>query len=156
MESPFDSCSSSVVALYLEPMLNSYYKSYQNILTLSNIPEGPLAKMVARVSVPKLSEFQSLSAFSPPPTSRSAYSRTCLFALCRYPTNNAQIGSKCGDYYMYAGDVPNVFGYLESNGYQIMESLTTMTNRGSVDIGVAQPGEYNGRRRLICMFRHTG
>lgn len=156
MESPFESSSSSVIALYLEPILNSHYKCYQNILTVSNMPNGPLAKMVARIGVPKLSEFQSLSAFSPPPTSRSAYSMTCILALCRYPTDQVQCGVKCGDYYMYAGDVPNVFGYLESNGYQIMESLTSMANNGSVDIGTAQPGGFNGRRRFICMFRYTG
>ena len=42
--SPFDQASSSVIALYLEPMLNSYYKSYQDILTVSNVPAGPLSR----------------------------------------------------------------------------------------------------------------
>lgn len=149
--SPFDQ-SSSIIALYLEPMLNSYYRSYQDILTVSNVPEGPLANLVMRIGVPKLSEFQSLSAFSPPPTSRSAFSRTCLLALCRYPNS---VSRKSGDFYMYAADIPNVFGYLESNGYQIMDSLTTMAYRSPVDIGSARPGEFNGNRRLICMFRYT-
>ncbi len=150
MESPFD--NQSTIALYLEPILNSYYKCYQDILTLSDIPEGPLQKMVTKISVPKLSEFQTTSAFSPPPASRSAYSKNCLLALCRYPTDKVHPGAKCGDYYMYAGDVPNVFGYLESNGYKIMESLTTMTQRGSVDIARG----FHSNRRLICMFRYSG
>lgn len=156
MESPFDNPANKTVALYLEPMLNSYYKSYQDILTLSDMPAGPLQQMVARINVPKLSEFQSLSAFSPPPASRSSYSTTCLLALCRYPTDRAHSTAKCGDYYMYAGDVPNVYGYLESNGYRILDGLTTMTYRGPVDIATAQPNGFHGRRRLICMFRYVG
>lgn len=160
MESPFDNPTNKTVALYLEPMLNSYYKSYQDILTLSDMPAGPLQRMVTRINVPKLSEFQTLSAFSPPPASRSSYSTTCLLALCRYPTDQPQLarnGAKHGgDYYMYAGDVPNVYGYLESNGYRILEGLTTMTHRGPVDIASAQPNGFHGRRRLICMFRYIG
>jgi len=155
MESPFDHPANKTVALYLEPMLNSYYKCYQDILTLSDIPAGPLQEMVARVNVPKLSEFQTLSAFSPPPSSRSSYSTTCLFVLCRYPTNTYS-GSKYADNYMYAADVPNVYGYLESNGYKILEGLTTMTYRGPVDIASSQPNGFHGRRRLICMFQYKG
>jgi hypothetical protein len=155
MESPFDSVNSSVVAIYLEPVLNPFYRCYQDILTVSNMPAGPLAQMVARIGVPKLSEFQSASAFSPPPTARSAYSRTCLFALCRYPVNQVHPNpnQKRGDAYMYASDVPNVFGYLESNGYRIMEHLTEITRNG---FGEASPVEFRGRRRLVCVFKYEG
>ncbi len=152
MESPFDSVNSSVVAIYLEPMLNPYYRCYQDILTVSNMPAGPLAQMVARIGVPKLSEFQSASAFSPPPTARSAYSRTCLFALCRYPVNQSGGGPnrKSGDTYMYAADVPNVFGYLENNGYRIIEHCF------QAGFGEVSPGEFRGRRRLVCMCKYEG
>lgn len=147
MESPFDSVNSSVVAIYLEPMLNPYYRCYQDILTVSNMPAGPLVQMVARIGVPKLSEFQSASAFSPPPTARSTYSRTCLFALCRYPVNQSGgLNRKSGDAYMYAADVPNVFGYLENNGYRIMDA----------GFGEVSPGEFRGRRRLVCMCKYEG
>jgi hypothetical protein len=156
MESPFDNPANKTIALYLEPMLNSYYKSYQDIITLSDMPAGPLQQMVAKINAPKLSEFQTLSAFSPPPISRSSYSTTCLLALCRYPTSQAHPTSKTGDYFMYASDVPNVYGYLESNGYRILDSLTTMTYRGPVDIATSQPNGFHGRRRLICMFRYIG
>lgn len=166
MESPFDNPANKTVALYLEPMLNSYYKSYQDILTLSDMPAGPLQQMVTRINTPKLSEFQTLSAFSPPPknslefgplaASRSSYSTSCLLALCRYPTNQVHPSTKHADYYMYAADVPNVYGYLESNGYRILDGLTTMTYRGPVDIASSQPNGFHGRRRLICMFRYVG
>lgn len=151
-QSPFD--SSPVIAMYLEPILNQYYKTYQNIITLSQIPQGPLEPMVAHINVPRLSEFQTLSAWSPPPTSRNSFSTTCIHALLRYPNTYPITNSvKNGHYYMYADDVPNVFGYLESNGYKIMTDLTTMTYKTKVDVGSQYPG---GNRRLLCMFRYTG
>ena len=154
MESPFDNVANKTCAVYLEPMLNSYYKSYQDILTLSDVPAGPLANMVKRIGVPKLSSFQSLSAFSPPPTSRNAYSQTCLLALSRYPQPmNANV--KHADYFMYASDIPNLFGYLENNGYKILDNLTTMAFRGPVDFASSSPGTFNGHRRLVCMFRYS-
>ena len=155
MESPFENAANRTCALYLEPMLNSYYKSYQDILTLSDFPAGPLGTLVRRINVPKLSQFQSMSAFSPPPTSRNAYSQTCLFALSRYPHPGQSQSIKHGDTFMYAADIPNVYGYLENNGYKIMDNLTTMTFRGPVDIASSSPGAFNGHRRLVCMFRYS-
>jgi hypothetical protein len=155
MQSPFDSAKNTCV-LYLEPILNSYYKTYQNILTVSNVPEGPLSSLVQTVSAPKLSPFQTMSAFSPPPISRTAYSQTCLLALSRYPTSAVNTGMmKCADNFMYAGDIPNVIGYLESNGYKIMADITHMAYKGPVDFASPLPGTFN-RRQLIFMFRYEG
>ena len=152
MESPFENVANKTCALYLEPMLNSYYQSYQDVLTLSDIPAGPLATLVRRINVPRLSTFQSMSAFSPPPPSRSAFSETCLLTLSRYPL---QTNIRNADSFMYANDIPNVFGYLENNGYKILESLTTMAFRGPVDVASSSPNAFNGHRRLICMFRYS-
>ena len=152
MESPFDAIGGKTCTLYLEPMLNSYYKSYQNILTVSNIPDGPLAVLIKQISSPKLSPFQSMSSWSPPPISRTAYSQMCMLILCRYP-NPASI--KNADNFMYAADIPNVIGYLESNGYRIMADVTNMAYRGPVDYASSLPGMYN-KRQLIFMFRYEG
>ena len=153
MESPFDNVNNKTCTLYLEPMLNSYYKSYQHILTVSNIPPGPLATLVTRVQSPKLSTFQSMSAFSPPPTSRSAYSQTCMLALSRYPTPSANI--KTPNHFMYAEDIPNVIGYLESNGYKIMADVTNLAYKGPVNYATPSPGTFHSRN-LIFMFRYEG
>lgn len=149
--SPFDN-PTTTCTLYLESMLNSYYKSYQNVLTVSNIPPGPLADLIQRVHSPKLSQFQSISAFSPPPVSRSAYSQTCMLALSRYP-NTAN--TKCADNFMYAADIPNVIGYLESNGYKIMADVTHLSYKGPVDYASPLPGSFTSRK-LIFMFRYVG
>ena len=152
MQSPFDAMGSKTCTLYLEPMLNSYYKSYQNILTVSNIPDGPLADLIKQMSSPKLSPFQSMSAWSPPPVSRTAYSQMCMLTLCRYP-NPPNI--KHADNFMYAADIPNVIGYLENNGYKIMTDMTKMAYNGPVDYASSLPGMYN-KRQLIFMFRYEG
>ena len=151
MESPFDNMNSKTCTLYLEPMLNSYYKSYQNILTVSNLPDGPLANLIQRIHSPKLSPFQSMSAFSQPPLSRSAYSQICMLALSRYPVANV----KNVDNFMYAGDIPNVVGYLESNGYRIMTDITHLAYRGRIDYGSPLPDRFN-RRQLVFMFKYEG
>jgi hypothetical protein len=48
---------------------------------------------------------------------------------------------------MYADDIQNVIGYLDSNGYKIMTDMTNMTYKG--------PVAYN-KRHFIFMFRYEG
>jgi hypothetical protein len=151
-DSPFDNMNNSTCCLYLEPMLNSYYKSYQNILTVSNVPAGPLASLIQRTSSPKLSQFQSMSAFSPPPTSRTLYSQICMLTLSRYPSGNA---NKYADNFMYASDIPNVIGYLENNGYKIMTDMTNLAFKGPVDFASASD-MYGRNRKLVFMFKYEG
>ena len=76
MESPFK--SSTTITMYLEPYLNTYYQTYQNIITFSGIPSGPIAQMVATISSPKLSPFQISSPFQTNPYN-------CMYVLMRYP-----------------------------------------------------------------------
>ena len=153
MESPFEcSANNRTCTLYLETMLNSHYQSYQNILTVSNIPAGPLARLVSRISSPKLSPFQTTSRFSLPPTSRNAYSQMCLLALSRYPM---QANVKYSDNFMYAADIPNVIGYLENNGYKVMNDMTTLAYKGPVDFATPFPGEFNSRK-MVFMFKYEG
>ena len=153
MQSPFDAMNSKTCTLYLESMLNTYYKSYQNILTVSNIPDGPLADLIKPFSSPKLSPFQSMSAWSPAPTSRTAYSQMCMLMVCRYPTSQMPNSIKHADNFMYAADIPNVIGYLENNGYKIMTDMTKLAYKGPVDF--ADGGLYN-KRKFIFMFRYEG
>ena len=144
LESPFSSSSGSVV-LYLEPVLNSYFKSYQNILTLSAMPSGPLKNMVSRIQFPKLSEFSNSSPFSPFSID------SCTYVLGRYTTS---INMNNSDSFMYADDIPSVLSYLQTNGYTIDTSLTTMLQKSEIRIG----GNSNntGNRRMVCMFTYIG
>jgi len=144
-ESPFSSSSGSVV-LYLEPVLNSYFKSYQNILTVSSMPSGPLKNMVSRIKFPKLSEFSSSSPFSP----FSSLSECGTYVLGRYTSS---INMTNSDSFMYADDIPSVLSYLQTNGYTIDTSLTTMLQKSEVRIGGNNGA--SGNRRMVCMFTYN-
>ena len=144
LESPFSSPSGSVV-LYLEPVLNSYFKSYQNILTLSAIPPGPLKNMVFRMQFPKLSPFSTSSPFSPFSTS------SCIYVLSRYTRS---VNMNDNDSFMYADDIPSVLSYLQMNGYIIDTSLTTMLQKSEIRIGGNTGSSCN--RRMVCMFSYNG
>jgi hypothetical protein len=142
-ESPFSSSSGSVV-LYLEPVLNSYFKSYQNILTVSSLPSGPLKNMVSRIKFPKLSEFSTFSPFSPASIECGTY------VLGRYTSS---INMTNSDAFMYADDIPSVLSYLQTNGYTIDTSLTTMLQKSEIRIGGNTSD--SGNRRMVCMFTYN-
>lgn len=149
MESPFANTNSSVV-MYLEPYLNSYYKSYQNIITFSDMPTGPLADMVSMISAPKLSPFQQSSPFT-------SNVNNCMYVLLRYPKSQGggRVGSgalKRSDIFMGAEDIPSVFGYLRTHGYSIDTELTKMMNKSRIEIGGVSDVRYSGDRKMICMF----
>jgi hypothetical protein len=138
-ESPFETYANNAsFALYLEPIRNTYLKTYQNIITLSAIPPGPLEQMVSRIHPPKLSEFQLTTT------------PHCMYALMRYPRGSRNNTIKNEHAYMGAGDLPAIYGYLKANGYSIDTRLTKMSFQSSIDIGINEH-EYSGNRKLICM-----
>ena len=142
MESPFANTNSSVV-MYLEPYLNSYYKSYQNIITFSDMPTGPLADMVSMISAPKLSPFQQSSPFT-------SNVNNCMYVLLRYPVSSGRKHGSCIENYMGVEDIPSVFSFLQSNGYVIEDGLTRMIQRGGFGISNSI-----SNRRTICMFSYS-
>lgn len=149
MESPFATANSSVV-LYLEPYLNTFFKSYQNIITLSSMPSGPLSNLVSTISSPKLSPFHDHSPFSSP---------SCTYVLMRYPCSGAgasgRHSAKNPDYFMGADDIPSVFSYLQQNGYTIDTSLTKMLFKSKISIGGPSDSSSSGNRKMICMIQYS-
>ena len=130
-------------SIYVEPYLNSYYKTYQNIITLDSLPAGPLRQMVARISTPKLSPFHELS-----PMSDNVFG--CKFALMRYPVSNG-FSIKYKNSFMIDEDVPAVLNYLLSNGYTIDTDLTRILQKS----GIGNAGyNYSGKRTLVCNVRY--
>ena len=147
MDSPFSDCSSFV--LYLEPIYNSFYQTYQNVITLNCNPPGPLNNMVTRVNLPKLSPFQE-----PGPMFDM---NTCTYVLLRYPVSKIGTGNtalKNNHALMGADDIVSVFGYLQKNGYKIDSSTTSMLQDGRVLIGGVSDKRYSGNRRMIAMIHY--
>lgn len=143
-DSPFSTCSSFV--LYLEPIYNSFIQTYQNVITLYCKPPGPLSNMVTSINLPKLSPFQEPGPMFDP--------ITCTYVLLRYPVSKVGSGNgifKNSHALMCADDIPSVFGYLQSNGYKIDTSLTSMLQDGRVIVGGVSDKRFSGNRKMIAM-----
>ena len=139
--SPFAN-TNSLIALYLEPHLNTFYKSYHNIITLNAMPTGPLSNLVSSISSPKLSPFHDYTSFSSHPQ--------CTFVLQRYP-NNSSSSPKNPDFFMGADDIPSVFSYLQQNGYTIDTNLTKLILKTNISTG----GNLNASRKIICTIQYN-
>ena len=152
MESPFakhGQGSGSTFVLYLEPILNPYFKTYQNVITLDRMPTGVLADMVSMINLPKLSPFQEAGVFSAPSFGR-ALSGSCVHVLLRYPKNSGGFNWKNTDVFMSADDIPSVLGYLKANGYTIDTDLTKMMFKSRVEVGGVSEKRFSGDRKVIC------
>ena len=150
-ESPFANFSHTH-ALYLEPYLNQYFKTYQHIITLDSIPMGPISPMVKRITSPNLSPFYSVGNYS----SNNGMNDSCIFALLRYPCSNPKYSNiKRTDAFMGADDIPSIFGFLIANGYTINTDLVKMMNGSQIALGGTFSETRNsGARKLICMFSY--
>jgi hypothetical protein len=150
MESPFavhgqGLCSTFV--LYLEPILNPYFKAYQNVITLDRMPSGPLADMVNVVDLPRLSSFQE-AGFGYGYGHRLGGS--CVHVLLRYRKSSGLFSWKNTDIFMGADDIPSVLGYLRANGYTVDTELTKMMFESRVEVGGVSDKRFSGDRKVIC------
>mgnify|MGYP001603920031 CR=1 FL=1 len=137
---PFDN-QNTTVAIYLEPYLNNVIHSYHNIITLSAMPNGPIANMVSTLRTFPLSPFQTNSPFS---------SNNCSYVLFRHPQNQSH--SKKPDAFLNEHDIPSIISYLQSNNYFVDTHTSTMLFQSPATSGNHTS---RGNRKLICMFRYT-
>ena len=148
MESPFAKHSAgSTFVLYLEPILNPYLKTYQNVITLDRMPSGVLADMVSLVNLPKLSPFQEAGL--------GFIGRSCVHVLMRYPKDSGLFNWKNSDIFMGADDIPSVLGFLKANGYVVDTELTKMMFKSRVEVGGVSERRFSGDRRVICFVSNT-
>ncbi len=147
--SPFDEIANSHVVMYIEPIRNEYFRTYQNIITLSNMPIGPLAEMVKQVNLPKLSQFQSFSPFAAPLYGHRP-GMGCVYVLLRYPAN--QCNAKDPRSYMVAEDLPSIFGYLQKNGYRIDTHIASDLAHLGINMGGVSETRMSGNRRVVCQI----
>ncbi len=138
MESPFASTNNTFV-LYLEPILNSFFQTYQNVITVSSMPSGPIADLVAPMPFDDLSPFQSGSK------------PNCTMVLLRYPKGGSVFSRKCRDYFMTAHDIPSVISYLRQNGYTIDTQLTNMIQKSAIAFDENNDHYLSGNKKMICV-----
>ena len=154
MESPFDTAQTHTVIMYLEPILNTYYKTYQNVITLSDMPMGPISDMVRSINPPKLSPFQSFSPFASPFVGRNMGSG-CVYALLRYPVASIGYNVKNTNIHMCAEDIPSVFSYLQKHHYVIETDMTKMLLLSDIPMGGVSETRMSGHRKMICAFTYS-
>ena len=142
-ESPFGASAGGSVILYLEPFLNTYLGEYMNILTVSDLPNGPLRDLVSTMRSEKLSPFTMCSPFES--------GESCKLVLSRYPRTKPSMS--CVDGFMMAKDIPSVLSYLQSHGYKVDTDMTKIIQRSGVSVGEMCG---NGNRKMICLFSYMG
>jgi hypothetical protein len=134
--------TSSLFAMYLEPFRNTYQNTYQTIITLDTLPNGPIQSRITRMNPPSLSPFQTVSNTMNSPDS-------CIYVV-NHDTNHNHKKYQ----YMTKEDIPDLFSYLIQNGYVIDTSLTKMMNQSAISYGGPSSTRLSGNRSLICMVRY--
>jgi hypothetical protein len=123
------------------PYYDRYSQQYQNILMLNIEPEGPLRRFVRRLLLPRLTPYQ---------TEKSE--ETCGLVLTNFLNNNQnyynnnQNNNKNG--LLTPNDIPDLYSFLTSNGYQIDTQLTNMMNQSQVKLS---PG-----KQIVCLATYFG
>jgi hypothetical protein len=141
---PFSSNQSFV--LYLEPIYNPVLQIYQNVITINCVPAGPVSNMVSHINLPKLSPFQQATP--------NYDGSNCVFVLLRHPVSKIGSGNsafKWNGAFMGSDDIPSVFSYLQTHGYTVDTSTTTMLQTGAVVVGGVSDKRFSGNRRMIAM-----
>ena len=131
-EIPFPEIETYTV--YLEPFLNTYYKEYQNILTVDRTPRGAIGAYVKRVNAPVLSPFNTF----PSPLSPV---NNCL---CAFVRNQNGFTMKNNNPFLNERDIPSLLAFLRTNGYSVDMETVKIMNKAGV--------QSTGDKRMICVF----
>jgi len=123
--------------LTTQPFYDRVCQCYKNIVMINTMPEGPLQKLVKRTQLPPLSPFQQSTPCNPIPN--------CGLALSSLQGFGCNTG--CSTNYMTPNEIPDLFGFLTMNGYNINTNVTHMMNTSDVKLT---------NRRIICFINYIG
>lgn len=137
-QSPFDAIESYTA--YLEPYLNTYYKEYQQIITLSKQPKGELAKYVRPIQIKPLSPFNQVSPLADP--------FQCTFAVLRSQHPNL----KSVNPFLTKQDIPAFISFLKVQGYHVDMDIFKIINKSGLS---HTTNEYSGgKKTMLCQFTY--
>jgi hypothetical protein len=126
-DNPFSYNTRKSTVMYLQPIYDTYSGTYQQVITFSNVPSGPLQDLVYTMISPRKSIFEDN------PTE-------CIYVLSRFSELNHKIENK----WMKFDDIGEIYNYLMLNGYVIDTHFSQLLHH----VGV------NGNRRIICTFTY--
>ena len=123
----------------VKPYLDTFNKTYRNILTVNIVPQGPLARFIRQVRLPSLSPFQHNSGNN---NSNNNNNRGCCSAIMDF------LGSHGYNNDLMSPDhYPDLLSFLASNGYQIETQLTALMNQSEVKLD---------NSRILCAATYYG
>lgn len=121
-----------------QPYLDTFNKRYMNILVVNIPPQGPLSQFVRRLQLPKLSPYQQ----------NNYISDSCCLVLTNFFYNRPHRGyNGRNNNLMTPDELPDLYSYLASNGYQIETQLTNLMNQSEVKLT---------DRRIVCAATYYG
>ena len=123
---------------YLDNNNQNNNQSYKNILMINVVPDGPLNAFVRRLQLPRLSPFQTRDDCN--------QMKNCGLVLIN-PFLNVNVSCKKGCNYMTPNEIPDLYSFLTSNGYQIDTQLTNMMNNSDVKLT---------NSRIVCSATYFG
>ena len=97
------------------PYYNSISQEYRNILILNNEPIEPLKQITKRITLNKLSPFQS--------NNMECKNRNCVIGITKINNKNELM---CID------DLPELFEFLINNNFTIDENMTKILQKSNV------------------------
>jgi len=141
--------------IYCIPYFDQYNKMYQSILSIDEMPEGPLSHLVHRIQYPKLSPFQQYNNCNNL-HNKCKYAIKKISNVCEYNCNyKNKYASSCG--LMTNENINHLTSFLLSNGYQIETQITNMMNNSDIRIPrnkmVYTVTYYGNNKPQICYMR---
>lgn len=124
--------------LTTQPYLDRCCQCYKNIITINMVPQGPLRLFVRKIQLPPLSHFQYPGPCSP--------LQKCGLALISLQGRGGSYYNNCNGL-MTPDEIPDLFSFLMSNGYQIDTSVTKMMNNSSIKLD---------NKNILCFFNYLG
>lgn len=117
-----------------QPYLDTFNKAYMNILVVNITPQGPLSQFIRRLQLSKLSPFQQ----------NNYINNSCCLAITNFFYNGS---NGHNNNLMTPDELPDLYSYLLSNGYQIETQLTNLMNQSEVKLTDT---------RIVCAATYYG
>lgn len=129
------------------PYYDRNCQQYQNILMVNTVPEGPLGAFIRKIQIPRLhreaTSYSSIEGCGLAITN-PFFSHVFSNVYNSFSNNN----NNCKNGLMTPNEIPDLYSFLTSNGYQIETQLTNMMNQSGVKI---TPG-----KQIVCMATYFG
>tara|TARA_Y100000992_G_C21270955_1_gene496805 strand:+ start:1775 stop:2134 length:360 start_codon:yes stop_codon:yes gene_type:complete len=103
--------------LSVETYLDRYFKCYKDIIIINLFPDGALAELVTKVTMPKLSSFQQNSPCCP--------TNKCKLSLKSLHNSSSLM---CID------EIPDLIEFLTLNNYEIDYNITKLMQESTVKL----------------------